>query len=112
MAHDPTAVGIIGSGPVGTGIATPLAGADYEVTLGTRNSAAKKLSRLRATAVTAHADPGRHEGVAQQRGQMTIYIVTMRIPARPADEQARKHTSRPPRRPSVREGETRGKVHA
>jgi predicted dinucleotide-binding enzyme len=47
MAHDPTAVGIIGSGPVGTGIATPLAGADHGVTLGTRNSAAKKLSRLR-----------------------------------------------------------------
>jgi predicted dinucleotide-binding enzyme len=69
MAHDPTAVGIIGSGPVGTGIATPLAGADYEVTLGTRNSAAKKLSRLRATAVTRMLTPGDMKALLNSAGR-------------------------------------------
>jgi predicted dinucleotide-binding enzyme len=48
MTHELTAVGIIGSGPVGTGIATLLARADYQVTLGTRNPAVKKLPRLPA----------------------------------------------------------------
>jgi predicted dinucleotide-binding enzyme len=40
------AIGIIGSGPVGQGIATLLAGAGYRVVLGTRNPAVKKLPGL------------------------------------------------------------------
>ena len=48
MADELPPVGIVGSGPVGTGIATLLARAGYQVTLGTRDPAGKKLPRLPA----------------------------------------------------------------
>jgi 8-hydroxy-5-deazaflavin:NADPH oxidoreductase len=48
MADGLPSVGIVGSGPVGTGIAVLLASAKYRVTLGTRNPAAKKFPRLPA----------------------------------------------------------------
>ncbi len=56
MANELPSVGVIGSGPVGTGIATLLARAGYQVTLGTRDPAAKRLPRLPAQATVGTLD--------------------------------------------------------
>lgn len=48
MKHLPS-IGVLGSGPVGRGLATLLARADYSVTLGTRHPDAQVLSELPPT---------------------------------------------------------------
>jgi len=50
VKRDPS-IGVIGSGPVGRGIATLLARAGYDVTLGTRHPDARALSELPSTVI-------------------------------------------------------------
>ncbi|GAA4263613.1 NADPH-dependent F420 reductase [Dactylosporangium darangshiense] len=57
-------IGVIGSGPIGRGIATLLSRSDYSVTLGTRNPSAAKLRDLPAeVAVGSFADAADQETI-------------------------------------------------